>query len=128
MIQDHSQANREVEKLAEASHVQLGGPDPEHKELHDGLARLNGAEFDIEYLRAQVQDHQRAVQLLEYEIGSGQDAQTQQLAVKLLPTVFMHLTAARDVLAQVSAQNPQIADEPSKVTGMPTPQTPRPPK
>ena len=128
MVHDHSDANAALAKLSEADHVVVDQPDPEHKQIYDGLSGLNGPEFDIEYLRAQVQDHQRAVQLLEYEIGSGEDADVQRLAAQLLPTVFMHLEMAKDILAQTSAQNPKIAAEPPKVTGMPTPQTPRPPK
>jgi putative membrane protein len=128
MVEDHSAANSQLAKLAEADHVIVDQPDPEHKQMQDGLAGLTGAEFDIEYLRVQVQDHQRAVQLLEYEIGSGEDADAQGLASKLLPTVFMHLEMARDILAQTSAQHPRIAAQPPKATGMPTPQTPRPPK
>jgi putative membrane protein len=128
MVQDHSDANAQLAKLAESDHIVIDQPDPEHKQVHDGLEGLTGPEFDIEYLRAQLQDHQRAVQLLEYEIGSGEDADIQGLASKLLPTVLMHLEMARDTLAQASAENPRIAAQPPKVTGMPTPQTPRPPK
>jgi putative membrane protein len=77
-------------------------------------------------LRTQVQNHQRMAQLLEYEIGSGADAQIRDFASGALPKVFVHLAVARDLLDQVSRQNPQLAaTPPRKVSGMPTPQTPR---
>jgi hypothetical protein len=51
----------------------------------------------------------------------------QGFAVATLPTVFKHLTMARDLLDRVSVQNPQVAAAPPRtVSGMPTPQTPRP--
>jgi hypothetical protein len=58
-------------------------------------------------------------QLMEYVIGSGEDAQVQGFAA--LPKVFMHLARARELLDQVSRQNPQVA-----AALPPPPQTPRP--
>jgi putative membrane protein len=128
MLRDHSQADDALSRLAEGN----GIPVPEelgakHQHVRDGLSRLSGPEFDIEYLRVQVQNHQRMAQLMEYVIGSGENPQVQLFASTTLPTVFTHLAMARDLLDQVSRQNPQAAAAPpSKVSGMPTPQTPRP--
>ncbi len=127
MIRDHSQANDALGKLAEGDGVPTPEQlDAEQRHVRDALSRLSSPEFDIEYLRLQVQGHQRMAQLMEYEIGSGGDAQVQHFASATLPTVFMHLAMARDLLDQVSRQNPQVAAAPPrKVSGMPTPQTPR---
>jgi putative membrane protein len=128
MIKDHSQANDALGKLAEEDGVPAPDQlDAEHRHVRNGLLSLSGPEFDIEYLRMQVQNHQRMAQLLEYEIGSGKDAQIRDFASGALPKVFVHLAMARDLLDQVSRQNPQVAAEPPrKVSGMPMPQTPRP--
>jgi len=128
MIRDHSQADNALSRLAEADGIPLPEePDAKQREIRDGLSRLSGPEFDIEYLRVQVQNHQRMAQLMEYVIGSGEDAQVQGFAAATLPTVFKHLTMARDLLDRVSVQNPQVAAAPPRtVSGMPTPQTPRP--
>ena len=37
------------------------------------LEKLGGGQFDLAYVDGQVQDHQKTAQLLEREIGSGQD-------------------------------------------------------
>jgi hypothetical protein len=43
-----------------------------------------------------------------------------------VPTVLTHLAVARQLLDQVSMQNPRVAGAPPrKASGMPTPQTPR---
>ena len=125
MIRDHSQANEALSRLhGSNAQPQL---DAEHRQVYGGLDGLTGPAFDIEYLRVQVQDHQRMAQLAEYEIGSGADPDVQQFAADVLPKIFMHLSAARALLERVSAQNPQIAAAPPRtVSGMPTPQTPRP--
>jgi putative membrane protein len=128
MIRDHSRADETLGKLAEADGIPVPEEiDAKQRGIREGLSRLSGPEFDIEYMRVQVQNHQRMAQLMEYVIGSGEDAQVQGFAAATLPTVFTHLAMARDLLDRVSVQNPQVAAAPpSKVSGMPTPQTPRP--
>ena len=128
MIQDHSQANEALGKLAPEDGVPAPDQlDAEHRRIREALSGLSGPEFDVEYLRMQVQNHQRMAQLLEYEIGSGADAQVRDFAAGALRKVFVHLAMAHNLLDQVSRQNPQVAAAPPrKVSGMPTPQTPRP--
>ena len=127
MIRDHSQTNDALGKLAEEDGVPAPDQfDAEHRHVRDALGSLTGPEFDIEYLRMQVQNHQRMAQLMEYEIGSGADAQVRDFASGALRKVFVHLAMARDLLDQISRQNPQVAAAPPrKVSGMPAPQTPR---
>jgi putative membrane protein len=127
MIRDHTQTNDALNRLSEGEEMPAPNQlDAERRQVRDALSALTGAAFDIEYLRVQVQAHQRMAQLMAYEIGSGADAQVQRVATVALPRVLMHLAIARHLLYQVSIQNPQIAAEPPrKVSGMPTPQTPR---
>jgi putative membrane protein len=127
MIQDHSQANSALRSLIHGGNP-AGEPQPdaESRQVYSSLNALTGPEFDIEYLRVQVQNHQRMAQLAEYEIGSGADPDVQYFAADMLPKIFSHLSSARELLQHISAQNPQIAAAPPRiVTGMPAPQTPR---
>jgi len=128
MIRDHSRADSALSRLAEGNGIPVPEElDAKQREISEGLSRLSGPEFDIEYLRVQVQNHQRMAQLMEYVIGSGENPQVQGFAAATLPTVYMHLALARDLLDQASRQNPQVAAAPPRlVSGMPTPQTPRP--
>jgi putative membrane protein len=128
MMRDHSDASNALLQLSRDDQVQLINQlDPDHQQVYDSLDRVDGPEFDIEYLRLQIQDHQRAVQLLEYEIGSGEDPDLKGFAAKTLPMVFTHLRVSRNLLAEASAQHPQIASAPSRISGLPTPQTQPPP-
>jgi putative membrane protein len=128
MFRDHSRADNTLSRLAERDGISVPEElDAKHQHVRDGLSRLSGPEFDIEYLRVQVQNHQRMAQLMEYVIGSGEDTQVQAFAAATLPKVFTHLAMARELLDQVSRQNPQVAAAPPRaVSGMPTPQTPTP--
>jgi putative membrane protein len=125
MIMDNEQANRSLRALAEDGSA--AAPDQiEYRQARDALGRLSGAEFEIEYLRLQVPAHQHMATLMEYVIGSGEDAQVRNYASSALPKVFTHLAMASQLLDQTSMQNPQIAGAPPrKASGMPTPQTPR---
>jgi putative membrane protein len=125
MIRDHGQMDSALNRLTEGA-PRPDQPDAEHRRIREALSNLSGPEFDIEYLRLQVQAHQRMAQLMEYEIGSGKDTQVRRFASGALPGVFKHLATARQLLDQISMQNPQAAAAPPrKVSGMPTPQTPR---
>jgi len=96
MVHDHDAAGRSVADLAKAAGLVLpSGLDSEHLALHEHLGKLNGAAFDAAYIQAQVQDHQKTLLLLEYEIGSGQDQALRNFAAQTLPTIRMHLQTAQ---------------------------------
>ena len=46
-------------------------------------------------------EHQKTVQLLAWEIDSGQDAEIKQFAAATLPTVMHHLEMARNLVAEL---------------------------
>ena len=58
------------------------------------LDKLEGRKFDLQYMAAQVSDHQKTAQLLEYEIGSGQNAAIKDLiAGGTLGTIYFISTS-----------------------------------
>jgi putative membrane protein len=63
---------------------------------------MSGAAFDRAYIAGQVADHQKTAQLLEYEIGSGQDVELKTFASEILPIVLEHLQIAKDIQAQLT--------------------------
>jgi putative membrane protein len=108
MVEDHGKANEKLKALASAAGIPLPTePDPEHKAVQAGLEQLSGAQFDVNYLEAQVQDHQKAAQLLQWEINSGQDAQLQRFASETLPVVLRHLRMVQDLASQIAGQTPR---------------------
>jgi len=62
MVKDHTQANGELKQMA--SQMKLQTPtqlDQKHKDLVDKLSKLQGSEFDREYINAMVQGHQEVL-------------------------------------------------------------------
>jgi putative membrane protein len=129
MVQDHSKANRKLTEIGAQQSIPLAHDlDAEHRQAQAHLATLHERQFDAEYLLLQQQDHQRTAQLLEYEIGSGENAALQTFAVETLPVVLRHLAMVQDLMEQFAQQNVTAGVAPPKGSGMPTPQTPNTPK
>jgi putative membrane protein len=103
MINDHSSANENLVGLAGNSNIPL--PDqlnPEHAAMRERLENLENEAFDLEYMRGQVADHQKATQLLIWEISNGQEAELQHFAAEALPTVLEHLRLARAIVDELT--------------------------
>ena len=62
MVKDHSQANDELKQAAAQLKIQPPREiDQKHKDLASKLSKLQGAEFDREYVNAMVQGHQEVL-------------------------------------------------------------------
>ncbi|MGE0260256.1 MAG: DUF4142 domain-containing protein [Alphaproteobacteria bacterium] len=119
MVHDHEQVSRGLADLANAAGLQLpSGLDDEHRALREHLDELSGADFDVAYAQAQLQDHQRTSQLLAYEIGNGQDQALRDFAAESLPMIRSHLEMAQNIARTATPRSPQAATPP------PSPATP----
>jgi predicted outer membrane protein len=106
MIADHGKANQQLDELAQAAKVpQPGGADEQHKAMLQYLEKPSGRDFDLAYIRGQVTEHQMAVQLFEWEIGSGQ-----AIAQSLCGTSLAHGAAS----SGASAIQTELAASPSE--------------
>jgi putative membrane protein len=101
MVRDHTKAGEELKSLVQSENVQIEQPDEaEHKDLHERLSKLSGAEFDREYIDAMVEDHEEAVNELERHVDSD-NARLKQFASSTLPVVRQHLERARQLKEQL---------------------------
>jgi putative membrane protein len=107
MVEDHGKANDRLVGLAKEDGIAVPGAlDQKHQVMLDQLEPVSGAAFDRVYIAGQVADHQKAAQLLEYEIGSGQDIELKSFASEILPIVFQHLQMAQDIQAELTGSAP----------------------
>jgi putative membrane protein len=128
MVEDHGKANDTLKGLADASKIPLPEElDPDHQRQRAELEKLEGAEFDLAYMKGQIVDHQKTTQLLIWEIGSGQDAEIQRFAAATLPTVMRHLEMARHLVAELANQ-PPAESESQPAAAEPEPQPPAQPE
>ena len=103
MQDDHSQANQQLAAAARQAGLAVPTqPSADHQAEHDRLARLDGAAFDAAYLQAQLIEHQKATQVLQWEMGSGQFPPLQRHSAATLPAVLDHLQEVQRLLGEVT--------------------------
>jgi len=103
MIRDHSEANDRLASLAKANGIALPDQfDSEQRSMRDRLQQADKTEFDHAYIRGQITDHQKTVQLLIYQIGSGENEDLKAFASDTLPIVLDHLRMAQSIAAEIS--------------------------
>jgi putative membrane protein len=117
MVEDHSKINEQLASIAkEAGATPPTAVDDEHKAIHKQLEGLSGPAFDRAYIDSQLNEHQTAVQLFEWELNAGDSARLKSFAAATLPTLFRHLEMARDIQMRtplVVAVPPQTGDSPA---------------
>ncbi len=92
MIDDHSKAGEELKALAAQKKVTVS-PNllPAHKQLMEKLSKTSGTDFDKEYVKAMVEDHEKDVAAFENVSKTAADTDVKAFATKTLPTLKMHL-------------------------------------
>lgn len=100
MITDHEKTSAELKALLAGGKVQ-GNPvtalTEDHKEEVDELAKLEGAEFNEEYIDDQVEAHEDAVDLFKRYAEEGENAELKAWAAKTLPVLEHHYKMAQDL-------------------------------
>lgn len=99
LIDDHTQAQQELQKIADAKDVKLENePDAKHKSMVKTMSALEGEKFDKMYLsQGGARDHKNTYQLLQKMQKQSKDKDLQVLAQKIEPAVQQHLTMAQDL-------------------------------
>jgi putative membrane protein len=104
MVAGHAKASDSLGSLEKTTNMAAPKDlDMDHKVVRAQLSALKGAAFDQAYVRAQIMDHQKTAQLLEWEIGSGQSDQVKAYAKATLPIVLDHLQHAQMLLTELTS-------------------------
>jgi len=102
MVADHTKANDQLKQIALGKGIMLPtGPDRSHSRDLEKAGKLQGAEFDREYMKMMVADHKKTVSLFEKEAKSGKDAELKSFAATMLPDLQKHLQMAQSTEAEV---------------------------
>jgi putative membrane protein len=95
LINDHTMANKELAALAKQKDVILPGDDA--KMMAMPVPSTSGADFDKEFGRAMIEDHQKDILVFEKEANSGNDPDVKNWASKTLRTLRAHLAEAQSL-------------------------------
>lgn len=101
MAVDHTRMNNELRPLAIKNDIQMPGElDAQAKAFRDQLlqtSQRSGVEFDRDYMRRVIQDHEQNVSMFQREIGNGTNADMQSWAQRNLQMEQDHLRQARNI-------------------------------
>ena len=106
MVTDHTAAGTELQTLAASKNVTLPtAVSAGHRTSIDRMGARTGNDFDRDYMRMMVNDHERMVRLLQRESERNADADVKAFAAKHLPIVQGHLATARSLHDTVRGRN-----------------------
>jgi putative membrane protein len=95
MVHDHSDANIELRQLAASKRIRVPQSlDEKDAAERDRLSKLSEREFDAEYMRDMLKDHQEDVAEFQSTADKAQDPDVRAFASKTLPTLQDHLRMA----------------------------------
>lgn len=98
MVDDHTRANNELAQVASRKGVTLPTDvSAKQNAMADKLSKLSGAEFDKEYAKEMVSDHQEDVEEFQKQAQNGTDPDVKAFAEKTLPVLQKHLAAAKQL-------------------------------
>lgn len=98
MVVDHGKANTDLKALAAEKNVMLPADvNSEQKEMYDKLSKLSGAEFDKEYVKGMVEDHEKDVAEFKKQSTGAADSDLKTFAAKTLPTLESHLDQIKTI-------------------------------
>ena len=107
MVDDHGKSGDLLRKLGRGANANIPKElDPEHQSVRAKLDKASGKDFDIAYIGAMIQDHQRTANLLQWEISSGQNESLKKYASDTLPDVMEHLEMAKQQHAMLTSSAP----------------------
>lgn len=104
MVKDHSQNDDLLKNLAQEQHIALPTElDPEHQNAKDALSKKSGSQFDQDYMKLMLHEHQKTVATFKHEAQTGHDQTVKTFAQQSLPTLESHLQEAQQIESQLNA-------------------------
>jgi len=122
LIDDHTKANSELKQLAASKGITLpddkfaGTSETDRTKVREEtdstahmshpmkkLETLSGTDFDREFVRMAVSDHEKDVKEFEKEAQKADDSDVRAFAQKTAPTLREHLQQAKSLQSQVGA-------------------------
>jgi putative membrane protein len=95
---DHSKANDELKGIAQKLGVTLPAAlDKKHQGKVDKMSKAKPQDFDRQFSREMVDDHEKDVKAFRKQADKGRNAELKQFASQTMPTLEEHLKMARDL-------------------------------
>src|SRR4051812_29564749 len=98
MVRDHTKANDELKSLAGMKNITLPpAPGEDHMDHIKNLSKKSGKEFDRDYMKMMVDDHQEDIDKFDNCSKDAKDPDLKAFASKTLPILRTHLDSAKAI-------------------------------
>ena len=98
LVNDHKKMNDGLAGMAKSLKIAVvAGLEKDTQAAYDRLAKLKGAEFDREFVKQMIDDHEKAINLFEREAKSGANGDLKSFANDHLSELKDHLKDAHTV-------------------------------
>ena len=105
MVNDHSKAKDQLEKIASNKHVEIPkGLSTKNQATKDRLATFSGEQFDNAYIAEMLKDHKQDIATFRHEMNSAQDVDIREFADKSLPSLESHLKQAESITPELKTE------------------------
>ena len=96
--EDHAKANDELKAIAQKLGVDVPASlDKKHQAKVDKMSKVKAQDFDRQFAKAMVDDHQKDVKQFRQQADKGKNPELKQFASKTVPTLEEHLKIAREL-------------------------------
>ena len=102
MVTDHGKADDELKALAAKKNWQLPNDIGSNQSTYDKLSKLNGADFDKEYVDQMVDDHESDLKEFQRQADNGSDPDLKAFAAKGVTMIQKHLDAIKAIQAKMN--------------------------
>lgn len=107
MVKDHSMANEKLKAAAKEAGMKIDNKlMREHQKHVDHFRELKGADFDREYVKHMVKDHEEDVALFKRASTQVKNKALASFAKETLPTLEEHLKMIKQIQGSIGTQNP----------------------
>jgi putative membrane protein len=102
---EHTQVVDKLQQIASNNNVSLPSDvSKSDRTIIDRLQKLSGEEFDKEYMKQTVKEHQKDVENYRQQARSAKDQEVKDYAQNTLPTLEQHLDRARQVSESIGVK------------------------
>ena len=100
MVRDHSQASETLKSLASGKNITVPTTmENNHRDQMSGIQKKTGAEFDKEYMKVMVDDHEKSVdKFKKFAEDENADPDLKSFATQTLSTLLVHQDSAKKIM------------------------------
>ena len=102
MVIDHAALKQRLNEVAAKHRIVLPTSLGDQQASYDRLVDLRYDRFDVEFVRAMIEDHAMAAELFRNEAAGGADPDIRAVATQSLPLIRAHLEHARSLRTATS--------------------------